>query len=581
MNTSALLIVPLLVAGSLVAQNRSSGLSALVINEFSYDDTSTDDVEFVEIYNRSGGPVDMTGWVLESRDPSGLNFSHALSPVVLAAGDYWVLGFATAPNVDQIVAGPVAGWLENDNESITLLSPGAVLADTLIYEANKGITFGPTLAEGEGIWDNHTLTQTAGNEMSWARVRDGWDNDNNGMDFAHLPWTPGASNNLSGQTYFSDFDALGVGANVPGWIGNFKAVRAIDPTVVGPLLGANNLNPNAIPASPQGGNAAIYWDETGGGNTSVWLGGPGIETSFEAWVYLAPSPVVTAGQAESWSIGIQGSTGLYNIPDPSGSLGAGFIANGNTGFSWTYQALNAGSTNLYLIDHLDGGWGASAISGPTILATIPIVTSVNDGWQRLLISTNGTTLTARFGGTLGNPDGTLYTFPVTPFLGGVFVGYRELVTANATLRPVTMDAVSISNCPPATADIFGTGTPTSLAAVPQISVNGMILGSPAADVYGMNLVPNSSAIVLVGIRSAPVDLTGAGAQPGSNLYLLILDYVGVPTDGTGLATFTLSVPNSASLCGADFSWQWLQIDGSLPYSLPIAMSAGMTTRLGL
>lgn len=575
-----MLLSSLLLASALCPQGPAGTGPTLVINELAYDDSGTDDVEFVELYNASGGPIDMTGWVLESRDPSGLNFSHALSPVVLAAGDYWVLGFATAPNVDQVVTGPSTGWLENDNESLTLLDPGAAVVDTLIYESNKGIAFAPTLVEGEGIWDNHTLTQTAGNEMSWSRVRDGWDTNDNGKDFHHQPWTPGASNNLAGQSYASDFDSLTVGANVPGWAGNFKAVRAIDPTFVGPLLGANNLNPNAIPVSPQGGNAAIFWDETGGGNYSVWLGGPGIETSFEAWVYIAPSPVVTAGQSESWSIGIQGTSGLYNIPDPSGALGAGFIANGNTGFSWTYQALNAGSTNLYLIDHNNGGWGAGAISGPTILATIPITTGVNDGWQRLLISVSGGTLNARFGGTLGNPDGTLYSFPVTPFLGGVYVGYRELVTANNTLRPITMDAVTINNCPLATADVFGAGTPTSLASVPTIGSAGFVLGA-SGSVDIASAVPLSSAVALVGIRSAPVDLTGAGAQPGSNLYVTIIDYVGVPTDALGQGSLTLSVPNTPALCGADLSWQWLQIDPALAFSLPIALSAGLTTRIGL
>ncbi len=318
-----MLLSTLLLTSALFPQGPTGTGPTLVINEINYDDSGTDDVEYVELYNASGGPIDMTGFVLESRDPSGLNFAHALSPVVLAAGDYWVLGFATAPNVDQVVTGASTGWLENDNESVTLLDPSAAIVDTLIYESNKGIAFGPTFAEGEGIWDNHTLTQTAGLEMSWSRVRDGWDTNDNGRDFHHQRWTPGASNNQAGQSYVEDFDLLTVGANVPGWIGNFKAARAIDPTVVGPLLGANNLNPNAIPASPQGGNAAIFWDETGGGNYTAWLGGPGIETSFEAWVYIAPSPVVTAGQSESWSIGIQGTSGLYNIPDPSGLLGTG------------------------------------------------------------------------------------------------------------------------------------------------------------------------------------------------------------------------------------------------------------------
>lgn len=40
----------------------------VVINEFAYDDTGTDDVEFVELYNAGTTPVDISGWILQSRD---------------------------------------------------------------------------------------------------------------------------------------------------------------------------------------------------------------------------------------------------------------------------------------------------------------------------------------------------------------------------------------------------------------------------------------------------------------------------------------------------------------------------------
>jgi hypothetical protein len=43
----------------------------VVVNEFSYDDSGTDNRGFVELYNRSGGPVDISGWLLDSEDPFG------------------------------------------------------------------------------------------------------------------------------------------------------------------------------------------------------------------------------------------------------------------------------------------------------------------------------------------------------------------------------------------------------------------------------------------------------------------------------------------------------------------------------
>ena len=43
----------------------------VVINEFSYDDSSTDDAEFVELYNASGVAVDISGWQLRASNTVG------------------------------------------------------------------------------------------------------------------------------------------------------------------------------------------------------------------------------------------------------------------------------------------------------------------------------------------------------------------------------------------------------------------------------------------------------------------------------------------------------------------------------
>ncbi|MBI5851334.1 MAG: lamin tail domain-containing protein [Planctomycetes bacterium] len=565
-------------AAAFVPQGPSGVAPSLVINEFSYDDSSTDKFEFVEIHNAGKTAVDLTGWRLTSSDPSGPNFSLALNSVMLESGGYYVIGNALVPNVNQVIA---VNTLENDNESLALLDPSSVVVDSLIYEANKGIAFAPGLAEGEGIWDNHQMTDASANALSLSRVVDGWDTGDNGLDFLHRPWTPGASNNVGGNTYGDAYDSVAVGTAVPGWAGNFKNARSIDPTVVGPLVGLNNLNPNAIPASPQGGNAAIFWDETGGGNYTAWLGSPGIECSFDAWVYLAPSPVVVAAQTETWSIGINGtSNGVYNIPDPSGVLGAGFIANGNVGFSWTYEALNGGVANLYLIDHNNGGWGVGAQNGPTILATIPISTGTNDGWRRLMISVSDTTLEARFGGTVGNPDGTLYTQTITPGYGSVYVGYRELVTANATLRPVTLDDVRVETCSRAWAHWYGHGVPGAFG-IPSIDQGAIFALGFAGQVDIGNMIPSNTGVVLIGLRTPPVSLVGAGAQPGSELYLFILDYVGVPTDPGGLGSLSMNVPNDRTLCGAELAFQALQIDLSIAATLPISLTQGMNVRIGL
>ncbi|MGE0143571.1 MAG: lamin tail domain-containing protein [Planctomycetota bacterium] len=570
-----MLLSTLLMAAAIAPQGPTGTSPTLFINEFSYDDSSTDDFEFVEIFNGGSTPIDLTGWILESRDPSGLNFSLALGTSILQPGDFFVVGNAAVPNVDLVRP---SNFLENDNESLTLIDPSSNVVDTLIYESNKGI-FNPALVQGEGIWDNRQLVED-GSFISISRYMDGYQQADNGLAFGNLPWTPGAPNHLGTGSYFDDFDALVPPADAPRWNGSFKNLRAIDPTLVGPAIGVNNLNPNAITASPQGGNAAIFWDETGGGNFAVHLGAPSLASSFEAWVYLASAATPTAGEHESWSIGVGGSCGdLYNTPDPSGALGAGFIANGNTGYSWTYQALSTGVT-LYLIDHNNGAWGGSAGSAPTILASIPITSGVNDGWQRLLIDVSSGTLTARFGGTLGNPDGTLFSFSVPDLVGSVYLGYRELVALNSTLRPITLDAITINTCAASHNTDIGHGSPGN-AGVPALTSGLAQLGNPftlTADFF----VANDTAVFLFGLQTPAIDLAStAGALAGAELYLFILDYLGSPTDGSGTATASFTVPALPELCGGELAFQALQIDPTVPAALPISLTQGRKVRVGL
>ena len=67
------------------------GSSTVVINEFQYDDSGTDDREFVELYNRSASPVNISGWKLESRDQLGPNPSYTIpANTIMLPGSFYV-----------------------------------------------------------------------------------------------------------------------------------------------------------------------------------------------------------------------------------------------------------------------------------------------------------------------------------------------------------------------------------------------------------------------------------------------------------------------------------------------------------
>ena len=144
-----MLSTSLLLAAAFLPQGGPS--APVVINEFSYDDSSTDDLQFVELYNRSGAPIDLSGWQLTSEDPSGSNFAVTLLPgTILAPGAFYVIGDSGVPNVDLALgANP-----ENSEESLTLLDASGTVMDTLVYESNKGV-WNAALAEGDGVWGRH------------------------------------------------------------------------------------------------------------------------------------------------------------------------------------------------------------------------------------------------------------------------------------------------------------------------------------------------------------------------------------------------------------------------------------------
>ncbi len=413
----------------------------IVINEVVYDDTLTDDREFIELFNAGQTTIAPNSLTIENRDAGGVSVMTTLAcpNVAIPPGGFYLLGNAAVPGVQQII--PINS-LENDEEVIVLrdASNGAVL-DTVTYETNRReVNFPVGLIEGAGLWGNHTSTD--GTAQSWSRFRDGLDSGNNGRDFGHLPATPGASNVpvAVGLPYFQDFDMLFVQASVPGWSGSFVTPFVVDPTISGPVGAGNFNNPSPIIFSPQGGVCMIVMDPTGGGNMAVFASPAQADIVFEAYVYFAAANAPTATEFESWSIGVRGSTGsFHNHPAPFPNQGTQVSANGNTGVAWEYIATMSGGT-LYFRDEGDGG------QDDLTLGQISILPGVNDGWQRLRISCRGNLVEGTFGGVYGNPaTGTTFGGR-TGFtgVGSVYVGYRENLAINQSMRPLTLDAVSIA-----------------------------------------------------------------------------------------------------------------------------------------
>ncbi len=344
-------------------------------------------------------------------------------------------------------------------------------------------------------------------------------------------------------------------------------------TALGDAYSANNIR------SATTNDGTQFWTagtaSTTGGIRHV--AGLGATTSTQLSTTITNTRVVGLFGGQLYTSSATGTfLGLSTVgtgtPTTSGqtiTLLPGFGAAGSSSYDYFFADANT----LYVADDRNNGnggiqkWTLSAGTWSLQYTLIPgtnlgcrgLSGSVEAGVATLYATTTETTLNRLVLVTDTGPASTFSTV-ATAGVNQLFRGVRFI-------------------CAPATVESFGAGTPHTTG-TPSLSSTGMVIGTNST-VTATSMLANDTAVILIGLRIPPVDLSSAGAQPGSELYLLILDYVGVPTDGAGTGTLTIAVPNSTSLCGADFTWQALQIDFALPFALPIAQSQGLTTRIGL
>jgi hypothetical protein len=95
--------------------------SAVLINELDADQTGTDAVEFVELYNDAATPASLDGHVLVFFNGSN-DLSYAafdLDGAVIAPGGFYTLGAAGIAGVDRVFPG-ATDQLQNGQDAVAL-----------------------------------------------------------------------------------------------------------------------------------------------------------------------------------------------------------------------------------------------------------------------------------------------------------------------------------------------------------------------------------------------------------------------------------------------------------------------------
>ncbi|MEZ4755256.1 MAG: lamin tail domain-containing protein [Flavobacteriales bacterium] len=178
----------------------------LVINEIDYDQSGTDPAEFIELKNTGTETVNLTGMRIELINGSNGSLYNTinLDPVLLAAGDYYVVGHAIVPNVDQVVF-TANGSIQNGSpDGLRLMTGDNVVIDQMSYEGVMSTTEGTSAG-----------ADTNDDVLGLSRVPDGQDTNDNGVDFVLACISPGAANSVSDADNDGTLDCLDVCANGP------------------------------------------------------------------------------------------------------------------------------------------------------------------------------------------------------------------------------------------------------------------------------------------------------------------------------------------------------------------------------
>jgi len=176
---------------------------SFVINEIDYDQPSTDTLEFVELYNGSAAPVDLTNLslVLMNGSTSSEYNRIALGPGSLGSGQYLVIGsetlLATVPGTVQTIAftSPTNNLQNGAPDGLAILDENAgVVLDALAYEGEITAGFVTGVGPVNFVEGTATVASDTG-DGSLIRFPNGEDTNDAASDWLSTTTpTPGASN---------------------------------------------------------------------------------------------------------------------------------------------------------------------------------------------------------------------------------------------------------------------------------------------------------------------------------------------------------------------------------------------------
>lgn len=266
--------------------------STVVISEFRVRGPVGGSDEFVEIYNLSGAPVDISGWKIRGSNASGTVSTRATVPAgtMLQAGCYYLFTNSSAsggPYSGAVPGNTTYGTGITDDGGVALTLPSDVIVDAVGLSAGSAFGEGSRLASLGSANLNRSFERLPGGAAG-----NGTDTDNNSGDFQLI--TPSAPQNATSTCIGNNpSNPTGVGAAAP------SSVSPGDSTVL-----TVNVMPGSNPAST---GLAVSADLTA-------IGGSATQTFFDDG--LQGGDVVASDNNFTWTATVASgsSTGAVVLP---------------------------------------------------------------------------------------------------------------------------------------------------------------------------------------------------------------------------------------------------------------------------
>jgi hypothetical protein len=191
----SLLVLALVPSARAQACDRAADVRGVVINELLADPASTDTgYEWVELKNGSGGPADLSGWVIASGTSSFATSDPFPAGTRLAAGALLVVGQPLAEVADLVVEGFSLGNASSNADAVQLRDCVGGAVDTIVYGA-------PNDDGWVGDRGDDSLAPKPPSEDTLGRLPSGRDTDDNATDVVALPYpSPGRDNDAPAET---------------------------------------------------------------------------------------------------------------------------------------------------------------------------------------------------------------------------------------------------------------------------------------------------------------------------------------------------------------------------------------------